>query len=264
MITNQHFEKLRLQGAPELQTPSNSVDAKQGEVHLFGNTPGFIALNDLGTSFAELYEVVSRSGKPALDLGASHSPLACEAFFHGFEVVSSDLQASASNRNFAKNIETALERVRPLYQGREVLPGFYVDVMSDKRWGEMKRAALDFRLAHHITCSAQNILDTRGERAMDRSYSVVLSHNAVPLYSPFERFLQSELPELLRVADSQVRLFPFVYLDSFDQNKKEFQYSAPTESQLGRVVLVSESLGFTLAVSKTKTTGECSVVFTRQ
>lgn len=264
MITNQYFEKLRLQGALDLQTPSTPAPAPQGEVHLFGNTPGFTVLNDLGTTFAALHEVVTRSGKPALDLGASHSPLACEAFFHGFEVVSSDLKATSSNTQFYQNIKNALERMRPLYQGKEVLPGFYVEVMSDKRWGEMKNAALEFRLAHHITCAAQYIVDSRGGRAADRSYSVVLSHNAVPLYSPFDRFLQNELPELLRVAEHQVRLFPFAFLDSIDQEQKVFLHSAPTESQVERIGMVSDSLGFTLAEVKTNPTGASGVVFTRQ
>jgi hypothetical protein len=205
----QYFQTLQLQGLDlsDKHTPSpvahdnSSVNQKFNPAFALGVSSAAEVLRNLQCSFQDLKTLMTITERPALDVGCSYSTFACEAYLRGLPVFATDLRCNQNRSSFLKQVENRLDGLKL----RGELPESQISIPEAVH-------AFDQQLSE---CRAEKIIHAGGTRAQDQQYSVVISHNASPLYSSPEIFFEKELPELLRVAKHSVRLFPF---ESYDKN----------------------------------------------
>jgi hypothetical protein len=103
-----------------------------------------------------------------------------------------------------------------------------------------------------VECCASEITLPNGKRADDRYFSTVLSHHAVPKFSNREEFLTQELPELLRVTDDRLHLFPLITAGPGDG-----LIHIPGSAGRRQVEEVAREAGFSLEVKVSPTCVGC-------
>lgn len=176
-----------------------------------GHTTAVDVLSNLGITFKELEIDSQRFNKPILDVGASASTFAFEAAYRDMRVFMTDPQYNLENPNFFKSLRWSIDKLKDSYTTPHSFgPGFEVQALKPQLWDRYVDLIIKNISADRSKCSASEIRNQQGVRMPDRYFSTTLAHTSIPKYSPKEVFLQKELPELFRVTDHRVVLFPLV------------------------------------------------------
>jgi hypothetical protein len=176
-----------------------------------GYTAAESILSNMGISFTELKNDHDRFGKPVLDVGASASTLAFEGAYRDIRVFMTDPTYDLANPIFFKVLRWNIEKLKDSYTTPQSFgPDFEVKPLKPENWDSYVDLAIQQLSANRFKCLASEIRNQQGARMPDRSFSTTLAHTSVPEYSPKEVFLQQQLPELLRVTEHRVVLFPLV------------------------------------------------------
>ena len=185
----------------------------------FGFQNSFEILPSLGLTFADLRAAYDISRRPILDVGASHSTLALEGSFHGIPIFSTDLCAEKIRLGILTTLERRINLLEEVYVGepkhralhmQKFPPGFECEPIRKCEWKDAVARGINHVNQTLSECDASRIRLADGHIAPDRSFSLVLSSHAVPKYSVDEKFLRTELRELLRVTAGRLVLFPFI------------------------------------------------------
>lgn len=170
-----------------------------------GQDSGILVLPHFSLSWQELSRLAGMSGKPLADLGASCSSLSAEAELQGLQMIPIDIM---------ERIRGGEERYRRVVQSTFDTFGTALGIPSGKV--EFIREAIEISLARY--CHA----DIAQLPFPDRYFSVCLAHDSVPKHSAtVERFLSSQLPEMMRVTDSHLYVYPFALYETSNEGELE-------------------------------------------
>lgn len=244
-----HLPKAETAGSSSTARPSSpepsAAERLVRPARFMGNGSAFEVLPALGLNFATLEQRYLERRKPALDVGASFSTVALQATFHSIPVHSTDLRCDTNRHIFLSNILRGIEPFKERYSASGRLPeGFVCYPIEPHEWQACLQHGIKQVSERMVQCAADRILTPSGSRAPDRSFSVVFSHHAVPKYSNTESFLKAELPELLRVTDRELRLFPLISAGPGD----ELLHVRLSENRQ-RLERVASECGFDLEIS---------------
>jgi len=192
---------------------STNLQTKGASRSYFGSNCGQVVLSALDLNFNKLEEIFVRTNKPILDVGASASTLAIEGVFRHIPIFGTDGEFNKIRPGLLRNMEIAIAELAEPYIGvRDFPSGFKCDHIPITDWEECVRHGIRLVDSRMSECTASEILLPTGKRARDREFSYTLSHHAVPKYSESaETFLSKELPELLRVTNDRLHLFPLAF-----------------------------------------------------
>lgn len=258
MIDHMRQERLALLGQPphaESKEVSKSASASLSEptaaerrdqpARFMGKGSAFEVLPALALDFDTLGQRYLESRKPALDVGASFSTVALQATFHSIPIHSTDLRCDNNRHIFLANIRRGMEPFKEIYTDLNRLPaGFRCYPVAPREWEDCLNFGIKQVNERMVQCGAERILMPSGAPAPDRCFSVVFSHHAVPKYSTTELFLRAELPEMLRVTDRELRLFPLLSAGPGDE-----MLHLPLSVNRQCLEHVANSCGFDLEIS---------------
>ena len=215
----------------------------------FGDNYGLVVLSALSLSFDQLAEHFARTNKPILDVGASVSTLAIEGTFRDIPIYGTDLKLNDMRAGVLSGIERRVSKLKEAYLEANTFPvGFDCFPISETAWKERVAHGIKLVDSRMSQCTASEILLPNGTRADDRHFSITLSHHAVPKYSDMKTFFAKELPELLRVTNDRLYLFPLASFFS-----KDTVIHAPGSDGRKRLESIARDNGFSLEVQRSPT-----------
>lgn len=205
---------LTLPALPPGEQTSKEPSAKERRTSpesFFGDTVAEVALPALDLNFKQLEQLHIRTYKPILDVGASYSTVAIEGTFRHVPIHGTDLKYNTTRFGLLKGMESRVSKLARYYREAAARSaGFECYSIPETAWEDCVQQGLKLVDSRMVECRASKILLPDGKEAPNRSFSTVLSHHAVPKYSLREEFLTKELPELLRVTDDRLHLFPLL------------------------------------------------------
>jgi hypothetical protein len=261
---NLHGEALYLYQNPDYEGPK----AKEEQEEWKGYDSSSEIFPHLGISWYDLKRLAEELGKPIVDLGASRSSLATEGVLRGVNIIPVD-------RAYTDKLKEAYAKV--VHDGIGTNQGFmrtYVHRRFDNP--DPRRQGLTPQEIS-VACKAAGAKAVMAEIKQlpfeDRGVAMAIAHDSVPKHSKdFDTFLTDELPEILRVADKIVRLYPMavfkehkVRIDSYGRQFKprdepgkawveekmvleEAQALYKDADAIQRITETAERLGFTFAL----------------
>lgn len=250
MIPSMHLERLRELGhmtaAEKTTLPDRRLAEPSGSERLAnpkafsGNHCALEALPPLGLNFDLIRSSCLKSGRPALDVGASVSTVAAEGALRGITIYSTELPPIKNPDRFLDSIRSRLTRLGACYEDSSIFPsGFECESIPQQIWHACVEDAVSRVSKTLRECSAASILGPNYTRASDQAYSVVFSHHGVPKYCATESFLEQELPELLRVTADRLHLFPFRSAGPTNELLHE-----PRSQEYQRITQIAQDAGF--------------------
>lgn len=156
-------------------------------------------------SWADLAQSQTRTGKPIGDICAGWSPFAVEAAWRDLVVIPCDARYRPSRPDIEGEVRTALLELKA--DTRLPADFFPNGVNPDKSWGPIQRASVEVQ-NRKLGCFCDRLQDQSGRTLADRFFSTVVCHNGVPKFSSPQRFIKAQLPELLRVTDDALHIYP--------------------------------------------------------
>jgi hypothetical protein len=192
------------------QEPS-AQDRLRSPLTYMGNSTAAQILPNFGVTFRELEaDVQGRSG-PLADIGASYSTLSFELAVRGVTCFPFDPTYDLSNPHMRRGLLQACKRLAPLYtESGKFTPGNEVAPMRSDCWSSYVEVVMKQLFRDMSKCFASALTFQDGAKVPNRFFSTVMSHQSLPKYLSTDKFLAEVLPELLRVADKRVILFPLV------------------------------------------------------
>lgn len=211
----------------KLCTPENRDIYVPKPVHAMGVSSAEQVLSALDTNFDQLRSRMEKRGKPVLDVGANLSTLSAEGILNGVHMMATDLHFEDNAKRILPQIEGRLHSKRNIFTNGEYSISIDEDVNSGNRmeitsdnWDStvavvMQLVQQNFSecTAHEITLPRVNNTDQK-IRASDRHFSTVVAHHSVPQYCIEDDFTALVLPELLRVTDDTLLIYPLQYGDT--------------------------------------------------
>lgn len=184
-------------------------------------------LPQLGLSLESLREFVP-PGKVAADIGSCWSPYPVEARLFGISVVPIDLRYGGPHDKWETFVRERMLQRYPA-EACPVIEEAIVEVNATR----LCRSASDL------------------SGVADGAFSLVTAHQVVPKHSASVRvFLEQELPELLRVTERSLRLYPFgLYQEDARQTLFEAHALSRDASLLEEVRAIAARAGFTFVMN---------------
>lgn len=165
------------------------IDKREDKEHLewFGHDNSFEIFPHLNLDWEKLNKIYTRTRKPIGDLGSSFSTLPAEGELRGINILPIDIMHKLNESRYQFLIEKS-------FQNR-VLSEHY-------NKGELKTVIQKVMDKYIIADLAKIPL-------ADRSLSIAIAHDSLPKHSiSFQTFLDKQLPEILRVTDQIVYMYP--------------------------------------------------------
>jgi hypothetical protein len=232
----------------ELCTPENRDIYVPTPVHAMGVSSAEQVLSALDTNFDQLRSRMEKRGKPVLDVGANLSTLSAEGILNGVHIMATDLHFEKNAKRILPQIESRLRSKRNIFTNGEYSISIDEDVNSDNRmeitpdnWDTTVAVIMDLVQQNFSECAAHEITLPRDNntseksRASDRHFSTVIAHHSVPQYCVKEDFTTCVLPELLRVTDDTLLIYPLQYGD------KALTFNSP---EVSTIVDIARQSGF--------------------
>lgn len=190
-------------------------------------------LANLGIDFGFLSEVVRGTGLPIGDLGSCFSTFPVEAALRGIPVIAIDPRYGLPDKERADGAYRTNVSTRMAGLPLSPLERFSLD------------EKIDLVMSRRVTAEAAAL------PFPSRSISILLSHQSLPNYSRSpEYFLRHELPEILRVTDQAVYLFPLAHQVGADGDRKNAITSlSQSVSFIKELSDSAERAGFELSLS---------------
>lgn len=190
-------------------------------------------LSNLGIDFEFLAEVAQGTGLPIADLGSCFSTFPVEAALRGIPVIAIDPRYGLPDKERADGAYRTNVSAR----------------MAGLPLSPLERFSLDEKI--ELVMSQRVTAEAAALTFPNRGISILLSHQSLPKYSRSpEYFLQQELPEILRVTDQAVYLFPLAHQVGADGDRKDALTSLSQNGPFIKALSASaESAGFDLSLS---------------
>ena len=211
----------------KLCAPENRDIYVPTPVHAMGTSSAKQVLSAVGTNFDQLRSRMEKRGKPVLDVGASLSTLSAEGIPNGVHIIATDLYFEKNAERILPQIESRLHSKRNIFTNGEYSISIDEDVNSDTRmeitsgnWDSTVAVIMHLVQQNFSECAAHEITLPRDSntsekiQASDRHFSTVIAHHSVPQYCIEDDFTALVLPELLRVTDDTLLIYPLQYGDT--------------------------------------------------
>jgi hypothetical protein len=207
-----------------LSSPENRDSYVPEPVHRMGVSGSERVLSAIGTDFDQIRTRMLRTGKPVLDVGANCSTLGAEGFLNGIHMMATDLNFESRGDNILREIEKRIRIQQDIFTRGD--HSISVDEkITSANTVEITPESWDYTVIHIMNlvrknfaeCKAHEITLPREDltgpkmRASERNFSTVIAHHSVPQYCTHENFIQLLLPELLRVTDQTLLIYPLQY-----------------------------------------------------
>lgn len=211
-----------------------------------GYTNGLEIVYNFGVSFQELVADVNTIGRPLADVGASCSTLSFELALRGAKCFSFDPNYKLNNPIFQRVFTDTCAKLAPVYTQRGQLPsGNEVTAIRPECWPSYVDVVVKELFKDMSRCFGSELAFQDGVAIPNRFFSTVMSHQSLPKYLSTDAFLEKVLPELLRVADKRVILFPLV--TAGPGNELVYLPGTPERARLDQVL---QREGFSLQLTQ--------------
>lgn len=203
-----HGDWLFLEQNPDWRGPEEQEEKESSK--WAGYDSGFEVLPHLSLDWKKLKEVAESSGKPIADLGASYSSLAAEGVLRGIEIIPVDSAYDKKTREYYPiAVYEHLANTKRYHRAYEEA-GYGYGAWQEERWCSKARISGE-DLGRAIKVAQGKLVTATADKLpfKDRALSMAIAHDSVPKYSPnLDTFLQKQLPEILRVTDKIVLIYP--------------------------------------------------------
>lgn len=197
----------------EKNSPKHIADLGSSQrFEWLGDDDSFKILPHLNLDWKRVGDMYAKTGKPIVDLGASFSTLPTEGALRSIEIVPLDTMHERDKPTYSSKVFEQFNdwKLRAAYNGglgQPTLPfgvqfRMGIEKPFDAYWEEVKKA-IKVAESRYIAADIGKI------PREDRSFSISIAHESVPKHSTsLEKFLDVELPEILRVTDTAAYMYP--------------------------------------------------------
>lgn len=169
----------------------------------------------LNLNWKQIKKIYSESNKPVGDLGASFSTLPVEGELRGIDILPIDIMHGYHRWRYQGEMEKEFEYlpIRNIYDQnrrqylkmpKEMQEAMGIENPPQDYWKAVDEAIKKVMDKYIVADLAHIPLE-------DKSLSISIVHDVLPKHSPdFKTFLEKQLPEILRVTDQAVYIYPMV------------------------------------------------------
>lgn len=171
---------------------------------VFGHDNSTRVFPHFGITWNILQDVAFSTGKPVADCGSAYSTVAVEAHLRGIDVVPIDVMWPDYREDFCGVVQEQMYKTEMV---REFTGDLHFGIKPE--YDLSKTYFVDLEQAIKAVKVKYLHADLAKIPRSDRFFSVCLVHDTVPKHSAdVEEFLGEQLPELLRVTDQAVYIYP--------------------------------------------------------
>lgn len=164
----------------------------------------------LNLDWKQIEKIIKKSQKPIGEFGSSFSPIPVEGELRGIDILSVDLMHEYNKDRYEFHLGNIFRRgyEKELYISQ---PTFSVPKTMEPN-ERIERDHYEERVEEAIKKVMKErliVADIAHLPLEDRSLSIVMLHDTLPKHSPnLQTFLEKQLPEILRVTDQTVYIYP--------------------------------------------------------
>lgn len=194
----------------------NYIEKREEKENLkwFGHDTSFEIFPHLNLDWQQLSEIYKKSKKPIGDLGSSFSTIPVEGELRNINIIPIDIMHEANKSRYAAIVEKNFQytplndiyKKRGYYEGKQFSNEIQKTMGTDK---PSENYLDDVRAAIKNVMDKYIVADLAYIPLKDRALCVSIVSDSIPKHSPdFQKFLEKQLPEVLRITDQFAYIYP--------------------------------------------------------